>query len=564
MGRFSELRLWRARNKKNDGSRNYKNAERFSPEISVGLSGAQVTQRGEENLVNIKPINRAKAYPRIIFENVFSFCNIVTLFLMLLLICIGAADYALSSSIIIISMVIGIVQEIKAKQSVEKLSLTVESSCAVIRDGVKKEISTKELVLDDVYIVEAGAQVPVDSVIAEGYVEVDESILTGESVPVKRTVGESIYAGSIVMEGQAVARADRVGKDCYIESIARAARKVERPKSRIFNSINNFIKVATVILAVLAVILTISERLAAQMDDWNSWKQTIITVSSSIIGMIPVGMFVMMSTALAVSVLRLSKHSALPQDLYSVEMLARVNVLCLDKTGTITDGRMRVSDCVILNTVGEYSLNDIMGSMLSSLDDNNQTSIALYNHFGHNDVLSPIAKIPFSSKRKLSAVTFDDVGTFVMGAPEFVLKPMPAKVDRIVKQYATMGLRVIVLAHSPAGIKCLAWKRVEQNQNYANCIVGCTYSAEGIAPFDIPALLAEECIPVTDTRGRQVDIRPRIYAVERQGERLVFTLGCGENNLRPDLFCAYLCQRYGGRAVNIIKTAATVSGGQFV
>lgn len=119
-------------------------------------------------------------------------------------------------------------------------------------------------------------------------------------------------------------------------------------------------------------------------------------------------------------------------------------------------------------------------------------------------------------------------------------------------------------AHSPAGIKCLAWKRVEQNQNYANCIVGCTYSAEGIAPFDISALLAGECIPVTDTRGRQVDIRPRIYAVERQGERLVFTLGCGENNLRPDLFCAYLCQRYGGRAVNIIKTAATVSGGQFV
>ena len=127
-------------------------------------------------------------------------------------------------------------------------------------------------------------------------------------------------------------------------------------------------------------------------------------------------------------------------------------MLCLDKTGTITDGRMKVSDTVILNTVGEYSLNDIMGSLLASLDDNNQTSIALYNHFGHSDVLSPTAKIPFSSKRKLSAVCFEDVGTFVMGAPEFVLKPLPAKVDKIVKQYAQMGLRVIVLAHSSTPI----------------------------------------------------------------------------------------------------------------
>src|SRR5699024_758402 len=129
--------------------------------------------------------------------------------------------------------------------------------------------------------------------------------------------------------------------------------------------------------------------------------------------------------ALAVGVIRLAKNNTLVQDLYSLEMLARVNVLCLDKTGTITDGRMRVNDCVILNTVGDYSLNDIMGSMLTALQDNNQTSIALYNHFGHNDVLSPTAKIPFSSKRKLSAVTFEDVGTFCMGAPEFVLNPMP-------------------------------------------------------------------------------------------------------------------------------------------
>lgn len=444
MGLFSELRLRRARNKKKNGSRSHKNAERFTPDISKGLDGAVVAQRREDNLVNIKPINRAKSYPRIIFENIFSFCNIVTLFLMLLLVCIGAADYALSSSIIIISMVIGIVQEIKAKQSVEKLSLTVESTCTVIRDGEKKEISTKELVLDDVYIAEAGAQVPVDSVIADGYVEVDESILTGESIPVKRTAGESIYAGSIVMEGQAVARADRVGKDCYIESIARAARKVERPKSRIFNSINNFIKVATVILAVLAVILIISERLAAQMDDWNSWKDTIITVSSSIIGMIPVGMFVMMSTALAVSVLRLSRHSALPQDLYSVEMLARVDTLLLDKTGTITSGDLEVVDIKTL-TEPTVDLRDLMCTFTEATKDKKSTARALDRKFEGGNVLKFTDALSFSSARKYSAVTLEGGKSYLLGAPEYVTV-LSEEAKEYLSGQSKLGRRSVLLA----------------------------------------------------------------------------------------------------------------------
>ena len=444
MGLFSELRLRRARNKKKNDSRSHKNAERFTPDISKGLDGAVVAQRREDNLVNIKPINRAKSYPRIIFENIFSFCNIVTLFLMLLLVCIGAADYALSSSIIIISMVIGIVQEIKAKQSVEKLSLTVESTCTVIRDGEKKEISTKELVLDDVYIAEAGAQVPVDSVIADGYVEVDESILTGESIPVKRTAGESIYAGSIVMEGQAVARADRVGKDCYIESIARAARKVERPKSRIFNSINNFIKVATVILAVLAVILIISERLAAQMDDWNSWKDTIITVSSSIIGMIPVGMFVMMSTALAVSVLRLSRHSALPQDLYSVEMLARVDTLLLDKTGTITSGDLEVVDVKTL-TEPTVDLRDLMCTFTEATKDKKSTARALDRKFEGGNVLKFTDALSFSSARKYSAVTLEGGKSYLLGAPEYVTV-LSEEAKEYLSGQSKLGRRSVLLA----------------------------------------------------------------------------------------------------------------------
>ena len=165
--------------------------------------------------------------------------------------------------------------------------------------------------------------------------------------------------------------------------------------------------------------------------------------------MVPSGLLLLTTVALSVGMIRLAKYNTLVQDMYSLEMLARVNVLCLDKTGTITDGRMRVSDCVLLNNPTEYTVDDILGSMLASLDDNNQTSIALYERFGHSSALQATAQIPFSSVRKLSAVSFGDVGTFAMGAPEFVLKPMTARVEKLVKQYAQMGLRVLVLAHTP-------------------------------------------------------------------------------------------------------------------
>ena len=182
-------------------------------------------------------------------------------------------------------------------------------------------------------------------------------------------------------------------------------------------------------------------------------NETVQKTCSVIIGMIPSGLLLLTTVALSVGMIRLAKYNTLVQDMYSLEMLARVNVLCLDKTGTITDGRMKVSDCMLLNNSTDYSVDDILGSMLASLNDNNQTSIALYERFGHSSALQATAVMPFSSARKLSAVTFGEAGTFAMGAPEFVLKPMPIRVEKIVKQYAQMGLRVLVVAHSPAQIQ---------------------------------------------------------------------------------------------------------------
>ncbi len=360
------------------------------------------------------------------------------------------------------NIVIGIIQEIRSKLSIDKLSLLASSTVKVIRDGETIEISTKEIVLDDVIILELGNQVPADCILAEGSVEVNESLLTGESVSVKKNIGDILYAGSFISSGSGKLRVEKVGKETYIEKLTSKAKKYKRPNSELMNSTKLIIKCVSLLIIPVAIgTFFIALNNTGNDADFAKVIPTFFSQEVSyaiqktctvVIGMIPSGMLLLTSIALAVGIVRLAKSQTLVQDMYSLEMLARVNVLCLDKTGTITDGRMKVNDSIILNTVQDFSLNDIMGSMLAALDDNNQTSIALYNHFGHSDVLTPVAKLPFSSKRKLSAVTFDDVGTFVMGAPEFVLKPYPAKVERIVRQQAQNGLRVIVLAYSPSPI----------------------------------------------------------------------------------------------------------------
>ncbi|MDE5548477.1 MAG: HAD-IC family P-type ATPase, partial [Clostridia bacterium] len=253
------------------------------------------------------------------------------------------------------------------------------------------------------------------------------------------------YAGSFIASGACRVCADKVGKATYLNSLTSKAKKYKKPRSEIMNSIRLFIRVIAILIPLVA----------AGMF-WINYKtldgnisESIQLTSAVVIGMIPSGLLLLTSLAMAIGVRRLAKKRTLVQDLYSLEMLARVNVLCLDKTGTITDGRMTVNDCMILNSYSDYSLDEIMGSMLSALDDNNQTSIALYNRFGHSSAMHPTAIIPFSSKRKLSAVSFGELGTYAMGAPEFVLRPMPPKIDKIVKQYAQSGLRVLILAYSP-------------------------------------------------------------------------------------------------------------------
>lgn len=435
--------------------------ERFSPKLNKGLTAGQVQARFEQFLFNETNKHYSKSYASIFIGNICTFFNLLCLLAFIALLLAGTKGITnyLVIFITTANIAFGIIQEICAKRATDKLSLMAASTTKVIRDGETEEIPTGEIVLDDVILLETGNQVPADCFLAEGSVEVNESLLTGESIAVKKNIGDMLYAGSFIASGNGKFRVEKVGKETYLNKLAAKAKKYKRPNSELMNSIKFIIKVISIFIVLIAIGIFFITKSNYTPDSGvgayifnEEVNFALQRTCSVVIGMIPSGMLLLTTVALAMGIIRLSKYHTQVRDLYSLEMLARVNVLCLDKTGTITDGQMRVNDCVILNTSSDYSVNEIMGSMLAALEDNNQTSRALYNHFGYSDALSPVAKIPFSSKRKLSAVTFEDVGTYCMGAPEFVLKPMPARVERIVKQYAQMGLRVLVLAHSPTPI----------------------------------------------------------------------------------------------------------------
>ncbi len=457
--------------------------QRFNALPSEGLSRAQVQERMEQGLVNKSGKKYSKSYRSIFVGNLCTGFNLLcALAAVALLLAHAPLSQYLFVLIFLANTLVSIVLEIRAKRKLDKLSILSSPTAKVVRGGKRVEIPVEDIVIDDILILSAGQQVPADCFAVEGMAELNESLLTGESVPIKKEDGDLLYAGSFVASGQIAVRVDKIGEDTYISKLTARAKKYKRPNSEIMNSITLFIRIIGFIIIPVAVLMFFTnlkdanlslELLSETGGFWHNLLsiknprlfKTIQNTASVVIGMIPSGLLLLTTIALSTGMIRLAKYNTLVQDMYSLEMLARVNVLCLDKTGTITDGRMKVSDCILLNATGEVGVDDILGSMLASLNDNNQTSIALYERFGHSTALQPIATLPFSSARKLSAVTFEDAGTYVMGAPEFVLKPVPVRIDKIVKQYAQMGLRVLVLAHAsgqiqgdkvPAGLRAVA------------------------------------------------------------------------------------------------------------
>lgn len=439
---------------KQKDSQKMKKADRLFPQSDYGLTANQVESRQNDHLTNQRNTKESKSYLRIVADNLFNFCNVVCIALVILLCSIGAWDYTLSTSIILVNIVIGIWQEVKAKKAVSKLAIVHKAGVKVIREGKEQEIDSADIVLDDVIVLGAGAQAPVDCILLDGYMEVDESILTGESVPIRKNIGDNILAGSHIVAGEARCRADRVGKDCYIEKILRIASKFNKPKSMIFNTINFIIKCLSVVLVILGVFIFLSEKLTMT----GQWRDLIITVASSILGMLPVGMFMLTSTALAGSVLKLSKTGALPQDIYSIEMLAQVDTLLLDKTGTLTNGQMKVVDVKILDP--QIDVGSIVASINYWTRDNKPTARALVDYFGGNfdnasqedgektqrlyRVMDCDEVRSFSSLRKCSAIKIGE-DCYFLGAPDYVAVSS-ADTEKYCHDNACVGKRTIMLS----------------------------------------------------------------------------------------------------------------------
>ncbi len=435
--------------------------ERYVPDAAHGLNDYQLNKRLTEGLINLDTSKNGKSYARIILGNIFTFFNMLYLAIATVLLIYGQFKNVLFLLIIVANTAVAIIQEIKSKKMLDKLNIVTVPHVKAVRNGKEYDIATTGIVLDDIIKLETGNQISCDAIVLEGSIEVNESILTGESEAVTKKAGDTLYAGSFIVSGKCVARVDKVGKYNYISGLTGRARQYKKPRSQMLRSLKAIlIFVAVIVLPMAFGLWEVNTAVYSNPQYWGGvlpdQRNVFITVlnktSGSIISMIPAGPFLLTTMALAVSLIRLAKRKTMVQELYCIEMLARVNCLCLDKTGTITDGTMSVVDCVDMR-VGKsrYTVRELMSAFNKAVKDNNLTGKALKKYFGSPDTsaLKPLAVLPFSSQRKLSAVSFENEGTYILGAPEFVLRAENPIVNEIVEKYAKQGLRVLLMAHSP-------------------------------------------------------------------------------------------------------------------
>lgn len=445
--------------------------QRFAPDVKNGLSADQVATRVSQNQINARNNSSSRSVAKIICSNLLTFFNFLCLLCLIALIVVGEPFGANYFFVVIYAanLSISIFQEIRAKKSIEKLSILNEPTAKVLRGGKLIDMSVTDIVLDDIVSFSIGNQISIDGTVLSGTIEVNESMLTGESVPVKKSAGDKILSGSFVVSGSALAVTDSVGEERYIQKLSSKARKFKKPKSEIMTTLRWIIKIIGILIIPISIgtfITNYNNVFRNPVNDagiqfvidgkltGDGVREIVTKTAAVIIGMIPAGMFLLTTLALAVGVLRLASRNTSVQDMFSLEMLARVDVLCLDKTGTITDGKMKVANCVIFNGDFPVPISDVISSMQYALNDNNQTAQALRTYFGSENKMVASKTIPFSSDRKYSAVSFllnnKNAGTFALGAPEFVLgkKNVSTSLQNQINNYTSLGQRVLILAHS--------------------------------------------------------------------------------------------------------------------
>ena len=427
---------------------------RYKIDPEIGLTDEIAEQRMIDELTNRTKTKSNRSVFRIIMHNLFTFFNILIFVIAGILIWQNApiTDFVFLL-MVSCNVIIGIIQEINAKNMIDKLSLMNAPTAFVKRSGVVHEIPIEDVVLDDCLLLENGRQICADSIVLEGAIEVNESLLTGESDAILKKPGDQLFSGSYVVSGKCSARVDKIGKDNYIEKLASQAKQYKAPKSDLYGSLNKIIKFMAFPVVICGALLFWRMYSSLHPAIYSTEMQEIVRkTAGAMIGMIPSGLFLMSTIALYIGVIKLGQRNVLVQDVYCVEMLARVNCICLDKTGTITDGTMVVKNVIDYNNVHGLATRNIVSAMLNALQDRNMTSQALKEKFGLGKRIRHTATIPFSSSRKFQAVTFDKYGTFALGAPEFVLKEDYKRVEKDVNKYAALGYRVLCLAHKEGTI----------------------------------------------------------------------------------------------------------------
>ena len=409
----------------------------------TGLSKEEVEKRYRENKVNYDTTTPSKSIKQILIENIFTLFNFINMVLAIAVILVGSYKNLLFLGVVISNTLISTLQEIRAKKTVDKLSIISSSKAKVIRDSKEKEISINEVVLDDIIIYELGNQVIADSKVVDGTCEVDESFITGESKTITKKVGDELLSGSFIVSGSVVAKVIHVGLDNYTSVISKDAKTMTKEiNSQIMRSLNKIVKYVSIALIPIGILLLLKEFSIQN----NTTQNAVVKVAAAVIGMIPEGLILLVSTVLAISVVKLSKYNVLVQDLYCIETLARVDTLCLDKTGTITEGKMEVVDVV---PIGKHKINEIdvaLESISNNLNDKNPTFNALHDKYKNSDYIKAKDIISFSSDRKYSGVILSDV-SYILGAPEIVLKNEYKKYENKINDLSLEN-RVLALVKS--------------------------------------------------------------------------------------------------------------------
>ncbi len=424
----------------------------FETEFSnKGLTTAEAKELYRQGKGNVRIDNTAKTTGDIIKENVFTYFNLIFLIMAILLIVSGAFNSLTFLPVVVCNSLIGIAQELKAKKVLDKLSVINQTTVTVIRDGAEDTVAVDKLVLGDIVLLTAGSQIAADAEVLEGEICVNEALLTGEADEIVKGEGAELMSGSFVVSGRCIARLTKVGADSYISKLMLKAKKMPgTEQSEMVRSINRIVAAAGLAIIPIGIALFVQ----GFFIQGNSFSETVPSVVAALIGMIPEGLYLLLSITLGLSTLRLAKDKVMLHDMRSIETLARVDTICVDKTGTITDNSMLVADAVVANDTDDDELlksySVLISDYIGCVPDDNITMQALEDFFKYSTNRTCLSFHAFSSKYKYSAVQFDDA-TYVMGAPEFVLSTNFEEYQDIVNTYSSRGLRVLCFARYYGG-----------------------------------------------------------------------------------------------------------------